>query len=244
MPQLTWNATTTRWPISRPRTRSPSATTSATHSCPSANGSRIGKTPDVSGRSMSQRATASGRTSASPSPASRGSGTSRHSTVPGRGARELSHAGISRTALAPANDFFARAIARRRIGPAALVSRVQGAPISRPSRPGGVAPPRNIPDIRRRRALPGTPIARRMGNELQTRDMRAPRPASRAAQRCADRRAPRAGRRGGRSTPSAAPRSNGTHRRCAGQPSLAQEARDSATPRPASAALSAIDRWS
>src|SRR5215831_18331363 len=69
---------------------------------------------------MSQRATANGRTSASPSLASRGSGTSRHWTVPGLVHVSWLMAVVSRTSYAVANEFLTTP--RRRSIPALMPS--------------------------------------------------------------------------------------------------------------------------
>src|SRR5712692_5836657 len=82
-PHEIWNGTTARSPGDHPSTSSPASTTSATNSCPSGNGPWKGDWPATIAASRSQVATARGRTSAWRGPSSAGSGTSRHSTLPG-----------------------------------------------------------------------------------------------------------------------------------------------------------------
>ncbi|MDT5363938.1 MAG: hypothetical protein QOC69_5700 [Mycobacterium sp.] len=83
VPQLIWKGTMTRSPTFTDVTSSPTATTSATPSCPTAWPGAMGSSPSETATSRSQHATTSGRTNACAGVETSKSGTSRHAYRPG-----------------------------------------------------------------------------------------------------------------------------------------------------------------
>jgi hypothetical protein len=172
-PQLIWNGTTTRWPGRMRATRSPTETTSATHSCPKRSGSGNGVAPRASARSRSQVATAIGWTSAPSGPGGGGAGTARQASRPpgeATSARMRPRVGRSRSrAPSPAAAVSRRHLlvaSRSRAMRAAATVRGVSSPATCRAQPRARRPPRSIkrspcsPAGRRARGRPAGPPCR------------------------------------------------------------------------------------